>query len=170
MIQLVPELPLDNDDVKALIAKAVAAAVAEVTAQLEQRIDAAIAARLDQAVDAALEQRRKAKNRGILTKEVREAVLARDGLDCRYCGQRTTKATLVFDHYVPVSLGGKTTLGNLVVTCVLCNRRKGETHPDLLASIGMALRLAPGEVDPRHGRRLRPVDTRKSMRREGRLS
>ena len=68
-----------------------------------------------------------------------EAVWARDGGICSYCGvpvRRLAKglhgapdlATL--DHVVPRSQGGPLTLGNLVLACRGCNNARGTQDAD----------------------------------------
>ena len=52
---------------------------------------------------------------------LREEVLTRDSHQCRSCSQ---SVYLEIDHVVPVSLGGKSELGNLQVLCRSCNRKK----------------------------------------------
>lgn len=67
----------------------------------------------------------------------RRQVIARDGLNCHWCGivctdekgsprQSPTKATL--DHVTPRSKGGTHEVGNLVIACATCNveRSKGQ--------------------------------------------
>lgn len=48
---------------------------------------------------------------------------------CLYC--RRTDRQLTMDHWLPVKLGGKTEIGNLVPCCKSCNSSKGVKHPDL---------------------------------------
>jgi 5-methylcytosine-specific restriction endonuclease McrA len=68
-----------------------------------------------------------------ITEAVRRAVIARDGHVCRYCGGAVVEGSggkypkrdrLELDHVIPVSLRGTSTVENLVVCCLLCNRRK----------------------------------------------
>lgn len=47
---------------------------------------------------------------------------------CLYCGTDGHKLTM--DHWMPVSLGGKTEVGNLIPCCKSCNSRKSNMHPD----------------------------------------
>lgn len=54
---------------------------------------------------------------------LRMTVFQRDNFTCQYCGKRG--ARLECDHVFPFSLGGKSTLENLVAACVSCNRSKG---------------------------------------------
>lgn len=84
--------------------------------------------------------------RSKITPKVREYVIQRDGLSCRYCGfgpmkvrwhynrkgrvllyndwDRLGDITIELDHLIPVSRGGKTTPENLVVLCRTCNATK----------------------------------------------
>jgi 5-methylcytosine-specific restriction endonuclease McrA len=58
----------------------------------------------------------------------RRAVFARDRHRCQYCG---SERHLTVDHVVPRSKGGTDTWDNLVTSCALCNRRKGDRPPHL---------------------------------------
>jgi hypothetical protein len=53
----------------------------------------------------------------------REAVFARDGYACVYCGSGGIE--LHCDHVTPVVLGGGHEIGNLVTACSVCNLSKG---------------------------------------------
>lgn len=54
-------------------------------------------------------------------------VLMRDGNRCRLCGKECNEGlhNIHFDHIVPWSKGGETTLENLQVLCSVCNEAKG---------------------------------------------
>ena len=54
--------------------------------------------------------------------------LLRKGI-CHYCHGHFPKEELTLDHLVPVSRGGRSTRGNLVVCCRKCNREKGMLTP-----------------------------------------
>lgn len=60
--------------------------------------------------------------RAWVPREVRNAVMARDGYRCMEC-QSTQRLTL--DHIVPYAKGGTNDLDNLRVLCRSCNGRKG---------------------------------------------
>ena len=44
--------------------------------------------------------------------------------ECHYCRKMFEKKDLTMDHIVPLSRGGKSTKGNLVVACEPCNSDK----------------------------------------------
>ncbi|MFQ5851750.1 MAG: HNH endonuclease [Candidatus Binatia bacterium] len=43
---------------------------------------------------------------------------------CYYCGGKFPPRELTMDHRVPVIRGGKSTKGNVVPSCMKCNREK----------------------------------------------
>lgn len=48
---------------------------------------------------------------------------------CAYCGEAGKK--LEREHFVPLLLGGTLAVGNVVPSCLGCNRRKRDTAPDV---------------------------------------
>ena len=54
--------------------------------------------------------------------------LFRKGI-CHYCGQKFPQDQLTLDHIGPVSRGGRSTRGNLVVACLDCNQKKKYLTP-----------------------------------------
>ena len=54
--------------------------------------------------------------------------LLRQGI-CHYCHGKFPKEELTLDHLVPVTRGGRSTRGNLVVCCRKCNQEKGMLTP-----------------------------------------
>ncbi len=48
---------------------------------------------------------------------------------CHYCGKTFPKEELTMDHKVPLARGGKSTKGNLVVSCKTCNSDKKYLTP-----------------------------------------
>lgn len=47
---------------------------------------------------------------------------------CAYCQGKHE----VLEHYIPLELGGGTTIDNCVPACKRCNLKKNRTHPDQL--------------------------------------
>lgn len=60
--------------------------------------------------------------RAALSTEVKMQVWRRDGGRCVACG---SNANLEYDHIIPVSMGGSSTMRNLQLLCMPCNRAKG---------------------------------------------
>ena len=67
-------------------------------------------------------------------------IYARDRNTCQYCGERHARSELNLDHVVPRMLGGRSIWGNVVCSCIGCNRRKGGRTP---AQAGMRLIRRP---------------------------
>jgi len=55
--------------------------------------------------------------------DVKVLVWARDGGACVKCG---SKKDLQFDHIIPVSEGGNSTVDNLQILCQKCNLEKSD--------------------------------------------
>ena len=48
---------------------------------------------------------------------------------CYYCNRKNPPKELTMDHLVPISRGGKSTKGNVVVCCKECNNAKKQLLP-----------------------------------------
>lgn len=48
---------------------------------------------------------------------------------CYYCGKAVAPKELTMDHIVPVARGGRSTKGNLVPACKICNNKKKQLLP-----------------------------------------
>ncbi|MBN1260486.1 MAG: HNH endonuclease [Anaerolineae bacterium] len=79
----------------------------------------------------------------------RQAVFRRDQYICGYCGlkpgdkqrgQVMKPGDFTIDHILPVSRGGKSTWGNTVCACPVCNQRKADRLPN---EAGMKLLWEP---------------------------
>ena len=55
----------------------------------------------------------------------RRNIFLRDEYTCQYCGCKPRKGELSIDHVIPISRGGKTDWGNVVLACTRCNTLKG---------------------------------------------
>jgi 5-methylcytosine-specific restriction endonuclease McrA len=51
---------------------------------------------------------------------------------CAYCQDRPYQ---VLEHFIPIVLGGATSLTNCVPACFKCNARKRDEHPDYVTKI-----------------------------------
>ena len=49
----------------------------------------------------------------------------RDEGKCVHCQTKLTPETVTFDHLIPVSHGGRSSIQNLALSCQRCNRRRG---------------------------------------------
>jgi 5-methylcytosine-specific restriction endonuclease McrA len=70
----------------------------------------------------------------------RNAIYARDGFTCQYCGCAFPRSSLNLDHVIPKSRGGRTSWTNIVASCWPCNTKKGSRTP---GEAGMALLREP---------------------------
>lgn len=62
--------------------------------------------------------------RKLMTQELRNSIIERDGCICKICGKKCQRQEIEIDHIQPISKGGKTTYSNLQVLCSKCNRQK----------------------------------------------
>ena len=60
----------------------------------------------------------------------RFAVLKRDRFTCVYCGAHPPEVQIEVDHFFPRSQGGSDEEGNLVTSCIECNRGKAASIID----------------------------------------
>ena len=72
----------------------------------------------------------------------RKNIFRRDKYTCQYCGHRPPLDELSVDHVVPRSRGGISSWSNYVLSCLRCNRRKGNRIAD---EAGMRLVHSPSE-------------------------
>lgn len=48
---------------------------------------------------------------------------------CHYCQSLVTADEVTMDHLVPLSRGGKSVKGNVVICCKTCNTQKADSTP-----------------------------------------
>ena len=53
-------------------------------------------------------------------------ILKRDDFTCQYCGKKAPEVELQLDHVIPLAKGGKTVEDNLIISCSVCNKGKGD--------------------------------------------
>jgi 5-methylcytosine-specific restriction endonuclease McrA len=70
----------------------------------------------------------------------RKNLMLRDSHQCQYCGKRPSLRELNVDHVLPRSRGGGDSWENLVVSCRICNLKKGRRTPE---EAGMRLLRTP---------------------------
>lgn len=61
-----------------------------------------------------------------LNESTRQKVIKRDNCICQYCGVRFADKMLHVDHIIPASMGGHSSLQNLVTACPKCNQDKSD--------------------------------------------
>jgi len=72
----------------------------------------------------------------------RRNIYRRDRYTCQYCGSKPALEDLSVDHLIPRSRGGNSTWTNCVLSCLKCNRRKGDRTAE---EAGMRLYRRPAE-------------------------
>ncbi|MGH9743061.1 MAG: HNH endonuclease [Candidatus Acidiferrum sp.] len=86
------------------------------------------------------------------TRELREAIHAREGERCFYCLRRVTAATRCIDHVIPQARNGSNSYRNLASSCSECNAQKCESSAeDFLRWLYREGRLTGGELAERLG-------------------
>jgi 5-methylcytosine-specific restriction endonuclease McrA len=75
------------------------------------------------------EARRARKMRAFVEHVTVEALLERDGPECRWCGSVLPIKKLTEDHVTPLSRGGKHSMANCALACQRCNSSKGAKLP-----------------------------------------
>lgn len=73
---------------------------------------------------------KKKKKRKTYSKEDRKIIYNKSNGRCALCGQRLLLENMTLDHIVPLSMGGKDSMGNLQASCFACNQFKKNILPD----------------------------------------
>lgn len=80
----------------------------------------------------ASETREKRLHTRHIPRDMMFAVIRRDDYHCQDCGKRLYDQEIEFDHIIPYSKGGPTTVDNLRILCRECNRKKSDSMEHLL--------------------------------------
>jgi len=84
------------------------------------------------------------------TRELRQAIHAREGGVCFYCLRRTPGRSHCLDHVVPLVEGGSNSYRNLVSCCMDCNSdKRGHTAEDFLRGLYREGRLSAKDLSAR---------------------
>jgi hypothetical protein len=84
------------------------------------------------------------------TRELRQAIHARESGLCFYCRKRLTPVVKCLDHVVPRVRSGRNSYRNLVSCCLECNSQKGQQPaPDFLRWLYREQRLTASELKAR---------------------
>lgn len=65
---------------------------------------------------------------------IRKEIFERDNHKCAYCGIELSISESIIEHIIPKSMGGKTTIDNLVLSCGYCNRKISARTPKEILS------------------------------------
>lgn len=83
-----------------------------------------------------------------------ERIAAKSNGRCWYCETPLDKQTATYDHVIPRSLGGRTTVDNLVLACQQCNQDKAamtlteyRSKKGVKAFYGETVTVAPSAPD-----------------------
>jgi len=68
-----------------------------------------------------------------IPREIMLKVVRRDNYTCQRCGKHLLDDELEFDHLIPVSRGGPTSIENIRILCRPCNRKKSSSLREILA-------------------------------------
>ena len=71
-----------------------------------------------------------------IPRDIMLQVVRRDGQICRDCRKNVPDDEIEFDHIIPISRGGPTSVENLRLVCKGCNRKKGDSLDALIDDSG----------------------------------
>lgn len=68
-----------------------------------------------------------------ISRKIMLQVVRRDNHTCQVCHQYVPDDQIEFDHIIPFSKGGPTTVANIRLLCRTCNRKKSNSLEELLS-------------------------------------
>ena len=91
-----------------------------------------------------------AKLRNVRHKQrpTKRSLWARDEGKCQYCEKHLSYNSSTIDHVRPKSRGGDHSWSNLVIACVRCNQKKGDSLPLECKMVPIKKPRSPGEFVP----------------------
>ena len=84
--------------------------------------------------EALTETREERRTSRSISRSVMLQVIRRDQGVCRSCGKNVADDEVEFDHIIPHSKGGPSTVDNIRLLCRPCNRKKGDNLDGMLRS------------------------------------
>jgi hypothetical protein len=87
-----------------------------------------------------------------IPRDIMLKVVRRDNYRCQDCGANVPDHELEFDHVIPYSRGGPTTVENLRLLCRTCNRKKSNSLRQILGVEPRKFRPAPPKAGKRKDR------------------
>ena len=82
----------------------------------------------------------------ITTEHIRQLLFDNYNTACHYCGRILVLNNSTFDHIIPISKGGPSTVDNIQVICRPCNHMKGSLHEESFLLLLAWLRTVPEEL------------------------
>jgi 5-methylcytosine-specific restriction endonuclease McrA len=76
----------------------------------------------------------------------RENLYARDNGKCQYCANKVARPEATYDHVLPRAQGGQTNWTNIVISCNICNQRKGGRTPEQAGMKLLSLPVKPKKL------------------------
>ncbi len=68
----------------------------------------------------------------VTSKQLRN--LKSKSINCYWCSQKLRDGDIHYDHYIPLSKGGRNSIDNIVVSCSFCNLSKHNKMPEAFAN------------------------------------
>lgn len=81
----------------------------------------------------------------------RFALVKRDESTCQYCNKKLNNSSITIDHVIPRSHGGPTSFTNCVVSCQICNGKKGNKTLEQVNMVLIKKPVNPSFMYLKHG-------------------